>query len=114
MTRMMSVRIAWLVVGLALGGVLLGARHAASETAECRAQLQKQDEQCQALAEKRAAACPGGDAATQSTECKQLSSEIAATCTRKPCAPPPRKRKIRGMGRGMSAPKKAAPPAKTQ
>jgi hypothetical protein len=89
---------------LLLGGLMLYAGQAGSETAECRAQLKRQEEQCQALAEKRAAACPGNET-MQSPTCKQLSSEIAGTCTRKPCAPPPRKAKRKKGGMGV-APKK--------
>jgi hypothetical protein len=108
---------------LLAGSLLLGAGNAAAETADCRAQLKRQDEQCQLLAEKLAAACPSGTNIKETAECRALSSQIASTCTRKPCAPPPRKRraksKSKGMGGGMAggmsgetrskAAKKAAP-----
>jgi hypothetical protein len=92
-------------IGLLFAGTLLiGAGTASAETADCRAQLKQQDEQCQALAEKLAAACPSGTNIKETTQCRELSSQIANTCTRKPCAPPPRKgkrTKSKGMG-GMS------------
>jgi hypothetical protein len=99
---MTSIRIAVLLVG----GLLIGAQSAVSETAECRMKLKQQEEQCQVLAEKRAAACPG-ESATHSAACKQLSADIANSCTRKPCAPPPRKGKRKKGGMGMTAPKKS-------
>lgn len=117
---MTAIRIAFLLAG----SLLIGAGSAAAETADCRAKLKRQDEQCQLLAEKLAAACPSGTNIKETAECRQLSSQIASTCTRKPCAPPPRKRrkaksKSKGMGgAGMGAPrskpakKKAAPTKK--
>ena len=104
---MTSFRIAVLLAG----GLMIGAGNAASETADCRLKLKRQDEQCSLLAEKRAETCPG-ESATHSAACKQLSAEIASTCTRKPCAPPPRKAKRKkakskaGDTKGMAAPKK--------
>ena len=101
-------RIAMLIAG----GLLLGSGDAASESADCRAQLKRQDERCQVLAEKLAEACPSGTNIKETAECRELSSQIASTCTRKPCAPPPRKGKRRakgmgmGMAKGMAAPKK--------
>ena len=96
------------IVVLLAGGLLIGAGNAAAETADCRAQLKRQDEQCQALAEKLAAACPSGTNIKETAQCRELSSQIASTCTRKPCAPPPRKgrkakSKSKGMGAGMGA-----------
>jgi hypothetical protein len=100
---MIPIRLALLLVG----GLFLLAGNASSETAECRAKLKRQEEQCQILAEKRADACPG-EAATHSAACKQLSAEIASTCTRKPCAPARKsKRKGKKGGMGMAAPKKS-------
>ena len=97
---------------LLAGGLLIGAHStAAAETADCRAQLKQQDEQCQVLAEKLATACPSGTNIKETPQCRELSSQIASTCTRKPCAPPPRKgkrSKSKGMGGGKPA-KKAAP-----
>jgi hypothetical protein len=100
----------------------LTAGEAAAETADCRAQLTRQDEQCQGLAEKLAEACPSGTNIKGTAQCRELSSQIANTCTRKPCAAAPRKGKraksrSRGMGAGMgmggmgmgAATKKAAP-----
>ena len=78
---------------LLAGGLVFGAGNATAEPADCRAQLQRQDEQCQALAEKLAAACPSGTNIKETAQCRELSSQIANTCTRKPCAPPPRKGK---------------------
>jgi hypothetical protein len=88
------------------GGLLFGAGGAAAETADCRAQLKQQDERCQALAEKLAEACPSGTNIKETAQCRELSSQIANSCTRKPCAPPPRKgrraaSKAKGMGSGM-------------
>ena len=74
-------------------------------TAECRPKLKQQDQQCQVLAEKLAAACPGGTNIKETAQCRELSTQIASTCTRKPCAPPPRKgkkaKRRAGMGSGM-------------
>jgi len=99
---MTSVRFALLLAG----GLILGAGNATAEPADCRAQLQRQDEQCQALAEKLATACPSGTNIKETAQCRDLSSQIANTCTRKPCAPPPKKGKKGkskgGMGAGMS------------
>ena len=104
---------------LIAGTLLIGAGTAAAETADCRAQLKRQDEQCQVLAEKLAAACPSGTNIKETAQCRTLSSEIASTCTRKPCAPPPRKgRKAKskgmgsGMGAGMSGTETSSKPAK--
>ena len=112
-TSMTSVRIALLLAG----GLLIGAGNAAAETADCRAQLKRQDEQCQVLAEKLAAACPSGTNIKETAQCRELSSEIASTCTRKPCAPPPRKgkkakSKSKGMGAGMGGGETRSKPAK--
>jgi hypothetical protein len=78
---------------LLIGGMTIGVGQAAAETMDCRAQLKRQDAQCQALAEKLAAACPSGTNIKENVQCRDISNEIAKTCTRKPCAPPPRKRK---------------------
>ena len=107
---MTSVRFALLLLA---GGLLIGVGTAAAEPADCRAQLKRQDEQCQALAEKLAAACPSGTNIKETAQCRALSSEIASTCTRKPCAPPPRKgkkakSKSKGMGAGMGERSKPA------
>ena len=84
-------------------GTILAAAEAAAETGDCRAQLQRQDEQCQILGEKLEAACPGGQNIKDNADCRQISTQIANSCTRKPCAPPPRKAKGKGkaMGKGM-------------
>jgi hypothetical protein len=94
------------LVLLIAASLLAGLDHAAAEAADCPALLKRQDAQCQALAEKLAAACPSGTHIKETAQCRELSNEIASTCTRKPCAPPPRKRKkatskSKGMG-GMS------------
>ena len=96
---------------LLAGGLLIGAGNAAAETADCRAQLKQQDEQCQVLAEKLATACPSGTNIKETAQCRELSSQIANTCTRKPCAPPPRKgKKAKSKKSGMGkAATKAAP-----
>jgi hypothetical protein len=100
------------------GGLVLGAGSATAEPADCRAQLQRQDEQCQALAEKLAAACPSGTNIKETAQCREVSSQIANTCTRKPCAPPPRKGKKAkskgGMGAGMGERSKPAKKATTK
>jgi hypothetical protein len=96
---MTSLRIALLLLPVLLPG------GAAAESADCRAQLKQQDEQCQSLAEKLAEACPSGTNIKETAGCRELSAQIANTCTRKPCAPP-RKAKRRGMGMGMGARKK--------
>jgi hypothetical protein len=90
---------------LLLGGMTIGVSPAAAETMDCRAQLKRQDEQCQVLAEKLATACPSGTNIKETAQCRDLSSQIANSCTRKPCAPPPRKGK-------KPAKKKAAPKSK--
>ena len=101
---------------LALGGLAIGAGQAIAETADCRAQLKAQDERCQALAEKLAEACPSGTNIKETAECREISSQIANTCTRKPCAPPPRKSRGmskgmgKSMGKGMAKPKGMAAP----
>jgi hypothetical protein len=94
---------------LLIGGITIGVGEAAAETMDCRAQLKRQDEHCQMLAEKLAAACPSGTNIKETAQCRELSGQIASSCTRKPCAPPPRKRKkattkskgMGGMGGGM-------------
>jgi hypothetical protein len=78
---------------LLVGSLMIGATPAPAETADCGAQLKRQDALCQALAEKLAAACPSGTNIKETAQCRDISNEIANTCTRKPCAPPPRKRK---------------------
>jgi hypothetical protein len=91
-----------------LAGLLIGAGNAAAETADCRTQLKQQDEQCQVLAEKLAAACPSGTNIKETAQCRELSSQIASTCTRKPCAPPPRKgKKAKSKSKGMGGDKPA-------
>ena len=97
----MSIRIVLLLIG----GLLLGMDQAAAEAADCRAQLRRQDEQCQALAEKLAAACPSGTNIKETPQCRELSSQIASTCTRKPCAPPRKGKRTRSKG-GMGKPTK--------
>ncbi len=92
-------------IGLALliaAAVVAGAGDAIAETADCRAQLQRQDERCQELAEELASACPSGTNIKETAECRQISSQIASTCTRKPCGPPPRKAKGKGKGKGKA------------
>jgi len=110
---MTSVRFALLLAG----GLLLGVGSAAAEAVDCRAQLQRQDEQCQTLAEKLAAACPGGTNIKETPQCRELSGQIANTCTRKPCAPPPRKgkratSKSKGMGMGAGMGERSKPAKK--
>jgi hypothetical protein len=102
---MTSVRFALLLAG----GLSIGAGNATAETADCRAQLKRQDEQCQLLAEKLATACPSGTNIKETAQCRELSSQIASTCTRKPCAPPPRKsRKAKSKKGGMGERSKPA------
>lgn len=88
-------------LALLLAGGLFPGR-AAAETSDCRAQLTRQDAQCQALAEKLAEACPSGTNIKETAQCREISSQIANTCTRKPCAPPPRKGRKAGSKSGMS------------
>jgi hypothetical protein len=98
---MTAIRIVLLLTATFLVGVV----DAVAETVDCRAQLKRQDEQCQALAEKLAEACPSGTNIKETPQCREVSSQIANTCTRKPCAPPPRKgRKAKSKGKagGMS------------
>ncbi len=98
-----------LIAMLLAGGFVFGAGNATAEPADCRAQLQRQDDQCQVLAEKLAAACPSGTNIKETAQCRELSSQIANTCTRKPCAPTRKGRKAKskakkgGMGAGMGA-----------
>jgi hypothetical protein len=98
-----------IVVALLLVAVA-GTGEAAAETADCRAQLKRQDEQCQQLAETLEGVCPGGQNIKDNAECSRISTQIANTCTRKPCAPPPRKGKSKGksMGKGMGKAKAKA------
>jgi hypothetical protein len=92
-----------LLLALLLAGDLI-AGNAAAETADCRAQLTRQDQQCQGLAEKLAEACPSGTNIKETAQCRELSSQIANTCTRKPCAAPPRKgKRAKSKSRGMGA-----------
>lgn len=76
-----------------------------AEPVDCQAELKRQDEQCQGLAEKLAAACPNGTNIKETPRCRDLSAQIANTCTRRPCAPPPRK--------GKKAKAKAKPKSET-
>jgi hypothetical protein len=97
------------VVLLLAGGLVIGAGSAIAETADCRAQLKRQDEQCQLLAEKLAAACPSGTNIKETARCRELSSQIANTCTRKPCAPPRKSKRSKsksGMGERAKPAKK--------
>jgi hypothetical protein len=100
---MTAIRIAFLLAG----GLLIGAGVASAETADCRAQLKQQDEKCQALAEKLAAACPSGTHIKETAQCRELSSQIASTCTRKPCAPARKGKRTKSKG-GMSGSGKPA------
>lgn len=110
------------VILLMAASLLIGLNHATAETADCPALLKRQDAQCQALAEKLAAACPGGTNIKETPRCRELSNEIASTCTRKPCAAPPRKRRKStsksksgmsgGMSGGMGAPRSSTPTKK--
>ena len=101
-----SIRIALLLIG----GLVIGANGAAAESASCAAQLKAQDERCQALAEKLAEACPSGTDIKETAQCRELSTQIANTCTRKPCAPQRKsKRRVKKSGMGMRAPKKRNP-----
>jgi hypothetical protein len=104
---------AFRIVSLLAGGLILGAGNATAEPADCRAQLQRQDDQCQALAEKLAAACPSGTNIKETAQCRDLSAQIANTCTRKPCAPPrkgkkPKSKSKSGMGERSKPAKKSA------
>jgi hypothetical protein len=81
---------------LVAAALIAGAGTAAAESADCRAQLARQDEQCQVLGEKLEAACPGGQNIKTNADCRQISTQIANSCTRKPCAPA---RKAKGKGR---------------
>jgi hypothetical protein len=110
---MTSIRIAFLL-GVTL---IIGAGNAKAEQADCKAQLLQQDAQCQALAEKLATACPSGTNIKETAGCRELSAQIANTCTRKPCAPPPRKgkkatSKAKGMGMGTGMGEPRSKPAK--
>jgi len=105
---MTSIRIPLLL----FGALLIGRGDAVSETASCSAQLKQQDEQCQALAEKLAEACPSGTDIKETAQCSQLSSQIAGSCTRRPCGPPPRKAKRKAKTSGMGMRSKKASPAK--
>lgn len=78
---------------LLAASLLIGAGNAQAEPADCRAQLKAQDQRCQVLAEKLATACPTGTNIKATPQCREISTQIADTCTRKPCAPPPRKSK---------------------
>jgi hypothetical protein len=105
-----------LLLALLLAGDLI-VGNAAAETADCRAQLTRQDQQCQGLAEKLAEACPSGTNIKETAQCRELSSQIANTCTRKPCAAPrkgkrapSRSRGMAGMGTGMGSGMGAAKP----
>ena len=54
------------------------------------------------MAEKLAEACPDGTNIKGTAQCRELSGEIANSCTRKPCAPPPRKgKKAKSKSKGM-------------
>jgi hypothetical protein len=97
------------IIGITL---LLGSVHAVAESASCQAQLKQQDEQCQALAEKLAEACPSGTDIKETALCRELSNQIASTCTRRPCGPPPRKAKRKGKKSGMGMRSKKATPTK--
>jgi hypothetical protein len=92
---------------LLAAGLLACAGQAAAEPADCRAQLKAQDQRCQALAEKLATACPTGTNIKETARCRELSTQIADSCTRKPCGPPARKAK-----RAKPKPKAASAPAK--
>jgi hypothetical protein len=87
-----------------------------AESADCRAQLKRQDEQCQQLAETLEGVCPGGQNIKDNAECSRISAQIANTCTRKPCAPPPRKAKskAKSMGKGMGKAKAKDKSAETK
>jgi hypothetical protein len=102
------------IVLLLAASLLIHASSAAAESTDCGVQLKRQDEQCQLLAEKLASACPSGTNIKETAQCREISSQIANTCTRKPCAPPPRKgkrSKSKGMG-GMSGMGERSKPAK--
>ena len=100
-----------------VGGLFIGVDNAAAEALDCRAQLRRQDQHCQGLAEKLAEACPGGTNIKETAQCRELSGQIANSCTRKPCAPPPRKgkkatAKSKGMGGGAKGMGERSKPAK--
>lgn len=94
---------------LLVGGLIAG--DATAETADCRAQLSRQDEQCQGLAEKLAEACPSGTNIKETAQCRELSSQIANTCTRKPCAPPRKAKRGTSRSKGMAGMGTATPKA---
>jgi uncharacterized protein GlcG (DUF336 family) len=62
---------------LLIGGITIGVSQATAETMDCRAQLKRQDEHCQMLAEKLAAACPSGTNIKETAQCRELSGQIA-------------------------------------
>jgi hypothetical protein len=101
------------IVLLLASSLLIPAGSATAESTDCRAQLKRQDEQCQLLAEKLATACPSGTNIKETAQCREISSQIANTCTRKPCAPPRKgkRSKSKGMG-GMSGMGERSKPAK--
>ena len=105
---------AFRIVLLLAGSFVFSTGNATAEPADCRAQLKRQDEQCQVLAEKLAAACPSGTNIKETAQCRELSSQIANTCTRKPCAPPPRKgKKAKSKKGGMGMGERSKPAKKT-
>jgi hypothetical protein len=103
-----------LVVALLVAaGVLAGVPGAGAETADCRAQLKRQEEQCQLLAEKLEKACPGGQNIKDHAECRGISTQIANSCTRNPCAPPKKKKaktKAKSKAKAKDKPKGKAKP----
>ncbi len=72
---------------LLAASLAIAASQAMAEPADCRVQLKAQDQRCQALAEKLAAACPTGTNIKETVRCRDISAQIADSCTRKPCAP---------------------------
>lgn len=89
-----------------VASLAISAGHALAEAADCRVQLKAQDQRCQVLAEKLATACPTGTNIKSTPQCREISTQIADSCTRKPCAPPPRK------GKRTKSKAKADKPAK--
>jgi hypothetical protein len=103
----------FVVASLVATGVLIYAAQAAAETADCRAQLKRQEEQCQLLAEKLEKACPGGQKIKENAECRGISTQIANSCTRNPCAATKKKKakaKAKSKAKAKDKPKGKAKP----
>ena len=100
-------------LGILLAGIVLitggPAPAAPAVSAECRAMIQKREQECQALAEKRTEACPGGQSAAsgaQAAECVRMSEQIRDLCTKRPCGAPVKKARAK-KGKKKKAAKKS-------